>query len=148
MTEALAPARSDEAAIRSLIEGIAAGHRAKDAALIARHYVPNARIADLAPPLLRRGVDPSGLQAWLDGWAGPVEVSIRDLAVEVDGDLAIAYGLQRLATRTHGDEAAAWWSRITRVLVRTPAGWRITHEHDSVPFHMDGSFRAAVDLEP
>jgi hypothetical protein len=50
---------------RSLIEAIAAGHRAKDGAAIARHYVPDARIADLAPPLLRRGVDPSGRQAWL-----------------------------------------------------------------------------------
>ena len=26
--------------------------------------------------------------------------------------------------------------------------WKIAHEHTSVPFYMDGSFRAAVDLEP
>jgi PhnB protein len=24
--------------------------------------------------------------------------------------------------------------------------WRITHEHESVPFKMDGSFQAAFDL--
>jgi ketosteroid isomerase-like protein len=41
-----------------------------------------------------------------------------------------------------------WWLRITRTLARMAGDWRITHEHESVPFHMDGSFRAAVDLEP
>jgi ketosteroid isomerase-like protein len=141
------PAR-DATAIRDLVEAIAAAYRAKDAAAIARHYAPGARIADLAPPLLRRGFDAEGIQAWLDGWDGPVEVTARDLVVEVAGDLAVAHGLQHLRTRTRGGEEAAWWSRITRSLARTPAGWRITHEHDSVPFHMDGSFRAAVDLEP
>jgi SnoaL-like domain len=26
--------------------------------------------------------------------------------------------------------------------------WKIAHEHASVPFYMDGSFRAAIDLKP
>ena len=26
--------------------------------------------------------------------------------------------------------------------------WRIVHQHESVPFYMDGSYRAAVDLKP
>jgi hypothetical protein len=29
-----------------------------------------------------------------------------------------------------------------------PGTWKIVHEHTSVPFHMDGSFRAATDLTP
>jgi ketosteroid isomerase-like protein len=143
-----APIRADDAAIRGILEAVAAGHLARDADAIARHYAPGARIADLAPPLQRRGFDRAGMQAWLDGWGAPVEVATRDLVVEVAGDLAVAHGLQHTRTRTRGGEEAAWWSRVTRVLNRTRAGWRITHEHDSVPFHMDGSFRAAVDLEP
>jgi ketosteroid isomerase-like protein len=143
-----APTRADDAAIRGIVEAVAAAHLARDADAIARHYAPGARIADLAPPLTRRGFDPAGMQAWLDGWGAPVEVSVRDLVVEVAGDMAVAHGLQHTRTRTRSGEEAAWWSRTTRVLNRTQAGWRITHEHDSVPFHMDGSFRAAVDLEP
>jgi ketosteroid isomerase-like protein len=77
-----------------------------------------------------------------------VEIETRDLVVEVDGDLTVSHGLQQVRARTSGGEEAAWWSRTTRVLARTPEGWRITHEHDSVRFHMDGSYRAAVDLEP
>jgi ketosteroid isomerase-like protein len=26
--------------------------------------------------------------------------------------------------------------------------WAIAHEHSSVPFYMDGSYKAAVDLKP
>jgi PhnB protein len=26
--------------------------------------------------------------------------------------------------------------------------WRVVHEHVSVPFYMDGSYKAAVDLKP
>jgi ketosteroid isomerase-like protein len=138
----------DAADIRAILDALAAAYCAKDAKAIKRHYVDGARIADLAPPLLRRGFHPEGVQAWLDGWDGPVEIATRDLVVEVGDTLAVAHGLQHVSTRTRGGEEAAWWSRITRTLARTPAGWRITHEHESVPFHMDGSFRAAVDLEP
>lgn len=143
------PATGQDAAdIRAILEDLAAGYRTKDAKAIGRHYVPEARIADLAPPLLRRGFHAEGVQAWLDGWDGPVEIGTRDLVVEVDGALAVDHGLQHVRARTRSGEDAAWWSRITRTFARTQAGWRITHEHDSVPFHMDGSYRAAVDLEP
>jgi ketosteroid isomerase-like protein len=139
---------TDAADIRAILNALAVAYRAKDAEAIERHYVPGARIADLALPLLRRGFDAAAVQTWLDGWDGPVKIATRDLVVEVDDALAVAHGLQHVAARTRGGERAAWWSRVTRTLARTPAGWRITHEHESVPFHMDGSLRAAVDLQP
>ena len=37
---------------------------------------------------------------------------------------------------------------MTLALERRPEGWRIVHLHEFVPFHMDGSQRAALDLEP
>ena len=144
-----APATRQYAAdIRAILDDLAAAYRARDAKAIGRHYVPGAQIADLAPPLLRPGFDPVAIQTWFDGWEGPVEIATRDVVVDVDGDLAVAHGLQHVRTRTRGGERVAWWSRITRTFARTPAGWRITYEHESVPFHMDGSYRAAVDLEP
>ena len=139
---------SDADAIREIIATIEAAYRAKDAAAIARHYAPDAIIADLAPPLRRRGFDMSATQAWLDGWDGPVELTTHDFEIQVDGNLALCHGLLHTRARTRSGEPAAWWSRITVALARTSTGWRIMHEHSSVPFHMDGSFRAAIDLEP
>lgn len=141
------PEAADHAAIRAVFEAIAEGHRARDAAAIARNYAPGATIADLSPPLVTRGFDTAATQAWLDGWGGPVELTGRDLVIETDGDLALCHGLQHVRTRTAAGEEAAWWCRATIALARTDAGWRITHEHVSVPFYMDGSYRAAIDLE-
>ncbi len=31
---------------------------------------------------------------------------------------------------------------------KSTASGTITHEHSSVPFYMDGSFKAAIDLKP
>ena len=45
-------------------------------------------------------------------------------------------------------EGFAMWFRMTLCLHRAGEGWRITHEHVSTPFYMDGSFRTAVDLQP
>jgi ribonuclease PH len=38
------------------------------------------------------------------------------------------------------------WFRTTVVLKKASGRWQIVHEHASVPFYMDGSLRAAVDL--
>jgi PhnB protein len=40
------------------------------------------------------------------------------------------------------------WIRATVCLRRIEGEWKIAHEHTSVPFYMDGSARAAVDLKP
>ncbi|HUE45710.1 MAG TPA: nuclear transport factor 2 family protein [Aestuariivirgaceae bacterium] len=139
---------SDVEAIRAIIDAIAAAAYRKDAAAMARHYAPGAVIADLAPPLLSRGYDVAKAQGWLDNWDGPVEIEMRDLTVEADGNLGLCHALQYVRARTPQGEEAAWWSRVTLTFARTGDAWQITHEHNSVPFHMDGSYRAAVDLDP
>jgi ketosteroid isomerase-like protein len=139
---------SDADAIRAVTDAIAAAAYRKDAAAMARHYAPGAVIADLAPPLLSRGFDIAKAQGWLDSWDGPVEIEMRDLAVEADGNLGFCHGLQYVRARTPQGEEAAGWSRVTLAFTRAGDIWRITHEHNSVPFHMDGSFRAAIDLDP
>jgi PhnB protein len=50
-------------------------------------------------------------------------------------------------TKTDGEQVDLWF-RATVGLRKIGGRWRITHEHESVPFYMDGSYRAAVDLKP
>jgi ketosteroid isomerase-like protein len=54
---------------------------------------------------------------------------------------------QSIGTRTNGEETDVW-VRVTACRRKINGKGLITHEHVSVPFYMDGSYRAAVDLKP
>jgi len=139
----------DTSAIFNVIEGMAKAHYNKDAQAIAASYVPDATIFNLAPPLVHQGVDLAEKQAWLDSWEGPVEIEPRDFQITVAGDTAFGYGYMRMAGKKKGVEhRISFWMRETVCLERGADGWRIVHEHTSVPFYMDDSLRPAFDLQP
>jgi ketosteroid isomerase-like protein len=52
------------------------------------------------------------------------------------------------ATPKGQQEPFTLWYRSTVGLRRIAGNWLVTHEHHSVPFEMDGSFRASVGLKP
>ncbi|MDD7940478.1 nuclear transport factor 2 family protein [Actinomycetospora lutea] len=52
------------------------------------------------------------------------------------------------ATPVGEPEPFVLWFRSTYALRRRDGAWAIVHQHESVPFHMDGSFRAATELTP
>lgn len=137
---------AETAAIEAVLDTVRRGLHERDAAAIAAQFSPDAVIFDLAPPLMH-AVDVEGLAAWLATWDGPVNQETGDLTIEVSGDLAVCHGLGKVAA-TMGGEQAEWWQRMTVCLRRRGGAWKIIHEHTSVPFYMDGSFRAATDLQP
>ena len=137
----------DEAAIIELLDQITTAYRERDPDAVVAADATDATIYDLAPPLQQRR-SREDVAAWLEGWQGPVEQEFKDLRVHVDGDVAFAYGLARVRATALDGQTAQWWMRYTAGLHRTNGHWKIVHEHTSVPFYMDGSFRAAIDLEP
>jgi len=141
----------DEAAIRALVAERAEAMRARDAERAVATLAPDVVAFELGPPL-RLGPDhardAAALQAWFDGWAGPIEIEIRDLDVAVSGDVGFAHSLNRLAATRANGARADFWIRSTLGFRRIAGAWKITHGHSSVPFAMDGSFRALLDLEP
>lgn len=52
-----------------------------------------------------------------------------------------------MATTAKGEKVDLWF-RATLGFRKIAGQWKIVHEHSSVPFYMDGSFKAAVDLKP
>ena len=137
-----------EAQIRGLVDDWAKAIRAKDAGGVMAHYAPASVTFDLAPPLISTGADAQGLQVWFATWQGPIGYEIRDLNITAGDDVAFCHGLNRLSgTKTDGEKADVWF-RQTLCLRKVEGEWRIAHQHESVPFYMDGSFRAAVDLKP
>ena len=122
--------------------------RAKDVAGVMAHYAPDSVTFDLAPPLISTGADAKGLQAWFSTWPGPIGYEIRDLRITAGDDVAFCHSLNRLSgTKSDGEKADVWF-RLTLGLRKLGGEWRIAHQHESVPFYMDGSYRAAVDLKP
>ena len=137
--------------IRALLDDRAAAITARDARRAVAHYAPEAVSCTLAPPLRYAGdevTDPAGIESWFQTWDGPIGLDIGQVVIEAGDSVAFCHGLTHMTgTKTDG-VAVDLWYRSTVGLRRTPAGWQITHEHDSTPFYMDGSDRAATDLRP
>ena len=140
-----------KAEIRALIEERAAALRRKDAkGFVARQAADYAlySLYSMGSPLAADQANVEEVDAWFATWQGPIGYEIHGLGVAADGDVAFCHGFARMSgTKTDG-EAVDLWFRLTLGLRRAADGWTIVHEHESVPFYMDGSLRAAVDLKP
>ena len=138
---------TDRAEIEALFQKLARAHADHDADAMVKVYAPDAVIFDLAPPLARSGINRDNIAAWLAGWDGPIQLDARDVNLTIDRDVAFASGLNRMRGRQSGEDQDLWY-RTTFCFRKTNGKWRVVHEHSSVPFYMDGSYRAAVDLQP
>ena len=134
--------------IIALCRRLGQAHHDKDADAILGCFAPDAVIYDLAPPLGRRGMDRASLDAWLATWDGPIVMDAEDLDLVVSDDLAYTSALNRIrGVKTDGTDIDLWF-RTTLCFRKADDGWRIVHDHSSVPFLMDGSERAALHLQP
>ena len=141
----------DEAAIRALIMRRVAAIRAKNAAAAIETLADDVIAFELPPPLRLRpqqARDLAALQAWFDLWEGPVQIEIKELAVHAGGDVGFAHSLNRLGGIRRGGGAVDFWMRSTLGFRKSQGVWKIAHGHSSVPFAMDGSYRALLDLQP
>jgi ketosteroid isomerase-like protein len=111
-------AQADERQIRALLQARLAALRAKNASQFVAAFDTSIVKFDLAPPLRESG------SALLD-----------------------PAGLQWWLNTWDG-EHQNMWTRSTLGLRKIGDGWKITHEHNSAPFYMDGSGRPALDLQP
>ncbi|HYZ55972.1 MAG TPA: nuclear transport factor 2 family protein [Streptosporangiaceae bacterium] len=149
----------DEGQIRVLLADMEAGYRAKDAEQIVAHYAPDIVLYSLAPPLRTHAggqhsigggrkadmTTADGVRTWLAGFGNqPMDYEIRDVNVAVGGDVAYAHGLSRMGSLG----TFTLWFRFTAGLRKSDGIWQITHIHASVPFYMDETMKAAVDLAP
>ncbi len=143
---------NNEAAIRQIIADRVRAMHHGDAARLVAQYAHHAVVYSLAPPLRQPAAshtDIAGLQVWFDGHGGRVGYEVTELDITVDGDLAVCTSLNRMgAPDDSPGEKFVLWFRETLALRRIDGQWLISHEHSSTPFYMDGSSRAALDLQP
>ncbi|MFC4066573.1 YybH family protein [Actinoplanes subglobosus] len=137
--------------IQEVIERKAALLETGDAEAILSYYADGFVEFNLAPPLRQPGDrrDPELLRAWMANFEKPPRREVTQLEITTDGDVAFATSIDRMSGVPRGAaEGFTLWFRVTLGLRRVGGRWLVTHEHESVPFEMDGSFRASTDLTP
>ncbi|HWU13504.1 MAG TPA: nuclear transport factor 2 family protein [Caulobacter sp.] len=139
---------NEQSAIRRAIDAWTRGLHDKDVEAAVASLADDFVRYSLAPPLGSTGANRAGLQAWFDTWSGPIGYVLADLDIAASGDVALAHGLGHLTgTKTDGAVTDLWF-RATLGLRKQGRAWKIVHLHESVPFLMDGSLKAAVELQP
>ena len=139
---------SDEAKIRDLIDQRVNALYAKDAPAVLSALTSDFVGFSLAPPLISTMTDAKAYEAWFATWRGPIGTAVRRLTIAVSGDLGLSHSLNLMTGTSAGGQEVELWYRQTLSFRKVDGQWKIAHEHNSVPFHMDGSFRAAIDLKP
>ncbi len=137
------------AQIERLIRTWAEAHRARDVDALMAACTPDFVSFDLAPPLSHSVADyRKGMQQWFASFASPIVCDVTQLEISSTDGLAFSRSFNRLTgSKTSGEEMDIW-VRATICYRRIGGAWKVAHEHISVPFYMDGSDRAAVDLHP
>lgn len=143
---------TDEARIRAVLDDQLRAVAERDPERAVAVYSADVVLYNLAPPLAHYGADARdavAVRAWMATFDGPIRSEVRELKVTVHGDIAFCHGLRSMtATPAGSTESFTMWFRTTTCLRRIDGEWKITHEHESTPFYMDGSFLAATDLLP
>jgi ketosteroid isomerase-like protein len=144
----MADAPADEVSIRCVIDAWTQALHDKDAKGVSACLAHDPVVYSLAPPLVATDDGGQGLAEWFDTWSSPIGYDLADLEIAVSGDVAFAHGLAHMTGIKTDGEAPDLWFRCTLGLRERGGAWKIVHVHESVPFLMDGSFKAAVDLKP
>jgi ketosteroid isomerase-like protein len=140
-----------ERQIREVVEAKAAALKTGDVKTMLSYFAPEVVEFSLAPPLRQTNDahDPEPVEKWLAGFAAPPIRTVTRLEITAGDDVAFATSIDSLSAVPQGmPEGFTLWFRVTLGLRRIDRRWLITHEHASVPFEMDGSLRASVDLQP
>ena len=78
---------------------------------------------------------------------GKIDWTVPDLKITASGDLAVAWGLNRIQAEQADGTVVETWSRGTRVFQRRNGEWLMTHQHLSLPLDPTTG-RARTDLRP
>lgn len=142
---------SDEREIRALIHNMTNSLRKKNADGVVSAFAENSVMFVLAPPLQfvtgKNSPGRNGVEEWLSTWKGEIGYETRDSHISIGDDVAFCHGLNRLSGSKKDGESVDMWMRETLGLCKIDGEWKITHQHQSVPFYMD-SGKAALDLKP
>lgn len=133
--------------IEEIFKALRVSHENRDVDTLVQLYDERAVVFDMSPPLGRIGINGDAIKAWFDSWDGPILLQGRNIKITHEGNLAFVSALNRMQGNISGESQDLWF-RSTLCLQKIGNEWKIVHDHTSVPFYMDGTDKAALDLKP
>jgi uncharacterized protein (TIGR02246 family) len=136
MAAKLTNLKSEEAAIRRLIEDWASAIRAKDIAGVIAHHTEDVLMFDVPPPVAVRGI-----AAYRETWPpfftaltqGAAAFEIVELNVTAGETVAFATAVLRCGSTDELAKDPTPRLRLTLGLRKVDGAWSIAHEHHSFP---------------
>ena len=134
-------AANDEAKIKALEDRFTAAFNAKDVDSIMKVYAPDESlfVFDVIPP--RQYV---GATAYRKDWSdflatfkGPAKMTLDDLAITSDGNLAFSHSVQHVTGTDTKGKAVDFTVRVTDGYKKIDGKWLIVQEHVSVPVNVE-----------
>ena len=124
-----------------LVEARFAAVAAKDVETLVAQYAEDVTLFDALGPLRDTGqdVERARLRQWFGAYRSTIDLKIKDLEVIADGDVAFAHYLFQVKGTMVDDTVVDMWVRSTVGFRRGEDGWKIVHEHSSVPFTPSGT---------
>ncbi|HEY3503254.1 MAG TPA: nuclear transport factor 2 family protein [Actinocatenispora sp.] len=121
--------------IRALVDSCTDAQRSKDIDRLMSFYSPDIVYYDVVPPLRFTGTDEvrRNFVRWFDEYDGPIGLDTHDLNIVANGAVAYANMLHLDSGVRKNGLRTSIWVRETLCLRRSDDGWRITHEHISIP---------------
>lgn len=127
--------KTDEGAIRSLVENWAGAVRTKNLDGILANHSPNMLMFDVPPPIQSKGIE-AYRKTWdlFFSWSQDSGVfDISEMNITAGNDVAFVTALMRCAgTEANGDQTELEF-RLTIGLRKIDGQWTVIHEHHSIP---------------
>jgi ketosteroid isomerase-like protein len=143
------PQNSETEEIRKLVRSRIESVRGKDVAAATTISSSDLVLFDVVNPLQITGPEEQGkrLKEWLSSLDGPVGFEVLQLHVAANGNLGFSHGLCHVyASSKRGAVLDMYW-RWTACFQKLDGTWKMTHEHNSVPFDPNTG-KASLDLKP
>jgi len=122
--------------------------RTRDLDGIKTIFAPGLVSFDIEPPLRHLGAE-AKWNNWIKVFTvyQAIDYELRDLTVQVSGDLAVAYSINHISGTLQTGDTNDYWLRWTAVFRKIDGTWLITHDQVSVPTDF-ATGRSRLDLEP
>jgi ketosteroid isomerase-like protein len=135
--------------IRRLVDRRLEAIRAKDVAGATSMMAADYMLFDVVEPLRSAGAGAASKRAeeWFSTFQGPIGYEMRDLQISAGDGVGFSHSLNHVSALTMDGRRLDMWWRATVGLRKIDGSWRITHEHNSVPFNVENG-SASLDLKP